>query len=102
MSDRQFRVVALESSPRRDALDCGPRRAPDHTPDHPRHGYGIVEAYPDDRYFPSYLLLGRTGDDVFHVLFGADVGGRNVRVVTAYVPSPEEWEPDLKTRRRSS
>lgn len=63
--------------------------------------YGIVEAYPDDKYLPSYLLLGRTGDDVFHVLFGVDVVGRNVRVVTAYVPSPEEWEPDLKTRRRS-
>lgn len=63
--------------------------------------YEIVEAYPDDKYFPSYLLLGRTGDNTFHVLFGADVPGRNVRVVTAYVPSPEERELDLKTRRRS-
>lgn len=63
--------------------------------------YELVEAYPDDKYFPSYLLLGRTGDDTFHVLFGTDVPGRNVRVVTAYVPSPEEWKPDLKTRRRS-
>jgi hypothetical protein len=56
---------------------------------------------PDDKYFPSYLLLGRTGKDVFHVLFGTDIPGRNVRVVTAYYPSPEGWEPDLKTRRRS-
>jgi hypothetical protein len=63
--------------------------------------YEMVEAYPDDKYFPSYLLLGRTGDDTFHVLFGADVPERTVRVVTAYVPRPEEWEPDLKTRRRS-
>ena len=63
--------------------------------------YELVAAYPDDKYFPSYLLLGRTGDDAFHVLFGTDVPGRNVRVVTAYVPSSEEWEPDLKTRRRS-
>ena len=23
--------------------------------------YEIVEAYPDDKYFPSYLLLGRQG-----------------------------------------
>jgi hypothetical protein len=23
--------------------------------------YEIVEVYPDDKYFPSYLLLGRTG-----------------------------------------
>jgi len=37
---------------------------------------------------------------VFHALFGTDVDGQNVRVVTAYYPSPEEWEEDLKTRRR--
>jgi len=37
---------------------------------------------------------------VFHVLFAADVEGDNVRVVTAYYPSLEEWEEDLKTRRR--
>jgi hypothetical protein len=63
--------------------------------------YEVVEAYPEDKYFPSYLVLGRTGGLAFHVLFGTDVAGRNVRVVTAYYPSPEEWEPDLKTRRRS-
>jgi hypothetical protein len=64
--------------------------------------YEIVEAYPEDKYFPSYLLLGRAGDDAFHVLFGADVEDQNVRIVTAYYPSPDEWEADLKTRRRSS
>ena len=63
--------------------------------------YEIVEAYPEDKYYPSYLLLGRQADEAFHVLFGTDVDGRNVRIVTAYYPSPEEWETDLKTRRRS-
>ena len=61
--------------------------------------YEIVETYPDDKYLPSYLLLGKQGDASFHVLFAADVEGRNVRVVTAYHPSPEEWEDDMKTRR---
>lgn len=64
--------------------------------------YEMVEAYATDKYFPSYLLLGRTGVVAFHVLFGTDVPGRNARVVTAYVPSLDEWEPDLKMRRRSS
>jgi hypothetical protein len=64
--------------------------------------YEIVEAYPDDKYCPSYLLLGREGADGFHVLFGADVEGQNVRIITAYFPSPDEWQTDLKTRRRSS
>lgn len=63
--------------------------------------YEIAEAYPDDKYSPSHLLLGRTGEDAFHVSPGTDGPGRNVRVVTAYFPSPEEWEPNLKTRRRS-
>ena len=63
--------------------------------------YEIVEAYPDDKYLPSYLLLGRRGDAAFHVLFAADVEGQNVRIVTAYHPRPEEWEDDLKTRRMS-
>jgi uncharacterized protein DUF4258 len=27
--------------------------------------YEVVEAYPDDKYFPSYLLLGRQGEEHF-------------------------------------
>ena len=61
--------------------------------------YEIVESYPDDKYLPSYLVLARWAGDAIHVLFAADVRGDNVRVVTAYRPSPEEWESDLKTRR---
>ena len=63
--------------------------------------YVMVEEYPKDKYFPSFLLLGRRGEQAVHVLFGTDMEGQNVRVVTAYYPSPEEWELDLKTRRRS-
>ena len=44
----------------------------------------LVEAYPDDKYLPSYLVLGRTGGDALHVLVAVDVEGDNVRVVTAY------------------
>jgi len=61
--------------------------------------YEIVESYPDDKYLPSYLLLGRMAGDAIHVLFATDVEGDNVRVVTAYRPDPDEWEDDLKTRR---
>lgn len=61
--------------------------------------FELVEAYPDDKYLPSYLVLGRAGADAFHVLFAADVEGDNVRVVTAYRPDAAEWQDDLKTRR---
>ena len=61
--------------------------------------FELVEAYPDDKYLPSYLVLGRSAGEAFHVLFAVDVEGGNVRVVTAYRPSEGEWENDWKTRR---
>ena len=63
--------------------------------------YEIIEQYPKDKYLPSYLVYSRFQNHVFHVLFAADVEGDNVRIVTTYYPSLEEWEEDLKTRRRS-
>ena len=61
--------------------------------------FELVEAYPDDKYLPSYLILGRAGADALHVLVAVDVEGDNVRVVTAYRPDAGEWQDDLKTRR---
>jgi hypothetical protein len=61
--------------------------------------YEIVEAYPDDKYLPSYLLLGRSAGEIFHALFATDVQGNKVRIVTAYRPTLSDWEDDLKTRR---
>ena len=58
--------------------------------------YEIIESYPDDKYLPSYLVLGQG----CHVLFAVDVAGDNVRVVTAYRPDPRDWQQDLKTRRK--
>jgi hypothetical protein len=62
--------------------------------------YEIIDEYPEDKYFPSYLIFSRHKHTVFHILFAVDVDGDNVRVVTAYYPDPEEWESDLKTRRK--
>ena len=63
--------------------------------------YELVEAYPDDQYLPSYLVLAHRDSDYFHVLFAADVSGANVRVVTAYRPDPNEWEENRRKRRLS-
>lgn len=61
--------------------------------------YELIEAYPEDKYLPSYLLLGQHEGAAFHVLFGVDLEGDNVRVVTAYRPDPAQWHDDLRTRR---
>ena len=62
--------------------------------------YQIIEEYPDDKYFPSYLVCSEYGGYVFHILFAADVGGEGVRIVRAYCPNQDDWEDDLKTRRK--
>ncbi len=64
--------------------------------------YEIVEAYPDDKYLPSYLVYSEWKGDILHILFAADIEGDNVRIITAYRPDPDEWEEDIKTRRHSS
>lgn len=62
-------------------------------------GYELVEAYPQDKYLPSCLVLAKHAGSAFHVLFAIDIEGNNIRIVTAYRPSLEEWQPDLRTRR---
>lgn len=62
--------------------------------------YEIIEAYPEDKYLPSYLLLATQEGNAFHVLLALDLEADNIRVVTAYRPDPAEWEPGFKKRRR--
>jgi hypothetical protein len=59
----------------------------------------ITEAYPRDKYLPSYLLRGVSDGRVFHVQIAADVDGENIRVVTMYIPDPDEWDEELRCRR---
>jgi len=63
--------------------------------------YEIIEEYPTDKYFPSYLVYSMHEGRVFHILIAVDMEGDNVRVITAYSPESSEWEADLKTRRRT-
>ena len=57
----------------------------------------IIEDYPDDKYGPSCLILGRTkADRILHVQASYPP---KVKVITVYEPSPDEWESDWKTRK---
>jgi hypothetical protein len=62
----------------------------------------IVESYPDDKYLPSFLLRGEYASRVFHVQIATDVQARNVRIVTMYLPAPEEWDSEFRVRRVES
>ena len=59
----------------------------------------IIEPYLNDKYLPSFLLRGDFESRIFHALVATDVEGDNVRVVTMYVPSLEEWDSDYRVRR---
>jgi hypothetical protein len=37
---------------------------------------------------------------IFHVQIAVDVDGDNVRIVTTYIPDPQEWDADFRIRRR--
>ena len=63
--------------------------------------YEIIEEYPGDKYLPSYLVFSKYQDKIFHVLFAVDVEENNVRIITAYYPSLNEWEEGYKTRRKT-
>lgn len=62
--------------------------------------YEIIEEYPDDKCLLSYLVFSKYQDKVFHVLFAVDVEENNVRIITVYYPSLNEWEEGYKTRRK--
>jgi hypothetical protein len=62
--------------------------------------YEIIEEYPGDKYLPSYLVYTEYESDVIHVLMAIDLANDVVTIITAYRPDREEWERDLRTRRR--
>lgn len=58
-----------------------------------------IEDYPDDQPYPSRLVLGWTGETPLHVVVATNVLERKLIIVTVYVPDPERWSADLRTRR---
>jgi hypothetical protein len=59
----------------------------------------ILEAYPQGKYLPSFLVRGESEGCVFHAQIATDVEGENIRIVTMYTPDPDEWDEGLRFRR---
>ncbi|MBQ3837385.1 MAG: DUF4258 domain-containing protein [Treponema sp.] len=58
----------------------------------------IIEDYPDDFPFPSCLVCGKsTSGKTMHVCMSDE--GESSKVITAYYPSLDKWNDDLKTRK---
>ena len=59
----------------------------------------IIEAYPQDKYLPSFLVRGESHGVVFHAHIATDVEGDNIRVVTIYIPESAGWDGGFRVRR---
>ncbi|MEQ8221827.1 MAG: DUF4258 domain-containing protein [Candidatus Eremiobacterota bacterium] len=62
--------------------------------------YEIIEKYPEDKYLPSYLVYAEYEKNAIHIQIAIDEVNNNIRIITAYKPSPDKWEEDLKRRKK--
>jgi hypothetical protein len=61
----------------------------------------IIARYPDDRPFPSVLMLGFDGDRPIHIVVARDSETSACYVVTVYVPDPTLWNETFTERKRT-
>ena len=59
-----------------------------------------IAEYPEDRPFPSCLMVSSPGGRPLHVVIAFDRASRICHILTAYYPDPDKWTPDGKLRRR--
>lgn len=58
----------------------------------------IIEEYPQDYPYPSYLVLGlRVSGEYIHVVCG--LSPTELWIITTYVPDKSEWSDDLRIRK---
>ena len=59
----------------------------------------IIEYYYEDYPYPSCLIVGKdTGGEIIHIVCG--LNKNCAYMITAYYPDSNEWEEDMKTRRK--
>lgn len=61
-----------------------------------------IESRPDEEPYPARLVLGLCRLGALHVAVRDNIEDDEIIVETAYVPSPELWEPGFRTRRRKA
>jgi len=59
----------------------------------------IIEDYSSETPEPSRLILGFHGKRPFHVVTSENPETNETTVITVYVPDPNKWKKDSRTRR---
>jgi hypothetical protein len=60
----------------------------------------IIIEYPDDKPYPSYLILSYPNQKPLHIVLAKDNVEQLCIIVTTYKPSNEIWNADFKTRKK--
>ena len=58
-----------------------------------------IDQYPDDKPFPSALILGHFDNQPIHLVVARDPSMGMCHVITVYRPDPALWDEHFKTRR---
>lgn len=61
----------------------------------------VLETYPQDRPYPSRLILGWEGAEPVHAVAADVPGGEETIIITVYRPEADRWDNDFRTRRQS-
>ena len=59
----------------------------------------VIEDYPDDKPFPSCLMLGYARNKPLHAVVATDRNANRAIIVTVYEPDPGQWEPGFERRK---
>ena len=59
----------------------------------------IIEEYPDDKPYPSYLLLGFVNNKPIHLVLAIKENEKKGVIVTVYRPDPLLWNNNFSKRR---
>jgi hypothetical protein len=58
-----------------------------------------VENYPEDKPYPSRLILGWRGNRPLHVVIADNETDDEMIVITVYEPDPNQWSENFRSRK---
>jgi len=61
----------------------------------------VIQHYPQDKPYPSYLLLAESNNQPLHIVVARNKADNHCYVTTAYIPSSKIWLPGFKQRKPS-
>ena len=63
------------------------------------HSGETIEDYSSEMPEPSRLILGFQGKRPFHIVTSENPAVNEITIITAYIPDPNKWTKDFKSRR---